>query len=347
MDAAHKIWSWLTDPSISAAVSTITGVLGVLLCAIGVWQFRKSDRLQHKIAEAGGSFRRPDLRLHFCGVGHVRRYIFAVPLKKNAVLEVPVFYTIENIGTCTSKEIELYIESSKDLRFGGHATVSVAESKWRELKPSKVAMLASGRHKQLLVWTFESLHPGQRMRIWDTLTIPGETRGRMKVPVTTRDHKRMTASVSYEFEYTFLMKLHQEDEKPLVLDCSIAVVDTTTRTLLEHFNELNREMAKVTTEAPTLFERIKQRATSKTRFDYRVAVVELVAALTRKRKGIPFHKTQAGKLQIRDALRFPDGYLVPTLNVWPHKLQRVRLRHRGRAQDHEPPENGAGEEVRQ
>ena len=97
----------------------ISIIVAVVFGIIAIYQAQKANKLQHRVAEAEGTFEKPDIHVNVYGNANVEEIIWSLPIPKDSVIEVPLKYQIRNHGGKSTEKLEIYSTMPKELHYRG------------------------------------------------------------------------------------------------------------------------------------------------------------------------------------------------------------------------------------
>jgi hypothetical protein len=183
----------------------IIAILGVLLTlafgVLAVAQTYRANKLNRQIVNAQGALGSPSVDITLFGQKHTEHFIFAVPLLKGRILEMPLRFMINNTGAKSAREMELFIRIPKELCYGGSKNarmnmVGVQSSK------ATLEVIQETDHLETLAIKFgKALHPKQGFQLNQSLSLRADTLHRSKHRATTKDGVDVNVSVITQFAY--------------------------------------------------------------------------------------------------------------------------------------------------
>ena len=136
-------------------------ILTAIISIFAVIQTVRSLRFQRRLANAQGHFRSPSLDVHLFDRPDERHFIFAAPLGRSRIIQIPLILNIRNCGEKTSDEIEVFVRANRALFFGGADNITDLRMESQKIKEFEVIAINSSEHLTTLAITAKSLHPGQ------------------------------------------------------------------------------------------------------------------------------------------------------------------------------------------
>jgi hypothetical protein len=79
-------------------IEIIFGLLTIILAIIAIYQTHRAHQLELSVVKAEGIFEKPEILLSLYGNSQIEEVIWALPIPKDAVVEVPLKYQIRNVG---------------------------------------------------------------------------------------------------------------------------------------------------------------------------------------------------------------------------------------------------------
>lgn len=255
----------------------------------------KQDQLQKRLSQAD---KKPELVLSFFGNPLIDYVIWALPIPKDTIVELPLKYMIENKGGRSTRKFEVYARMSKALHYDGLGALSV---EFPPIKDIKYGITNDTDYVHTLSMSIDALFPDQKAVIRDWISINRGTSSKQIVDATSKDGIDMKLKVLVDFSFAINFTIFQEDLPKIQKKFCVSIINKPFSKLAKYFQIRNKTCNK------------ESRSSNQIEA-FLLNYCELNNL--QKNKDIPFifrvkdYKTCEGT-------RDNHGYTIPTLGIFP------------------------------
>jgi hypothetical protein len=180
---------------------------------------------------------KPELVLSLYGNSIIKDIYWAVPIPKDAAVEVPLKYLIRNVGKKSTKKFEVFSRMPKNLHYGGLGTLT---TEYPPIKEVKSGIAYEGDYVHTLCMSIDSLFPEQIMEMQDWVSIWGETSSTQVIDTTSKDGIDLKIKVLLDYSYSINFSIFQEDSPKIQKQYALSVIDLSKTKLVTYFQDRNR-----------------------------------------------------------------------------------------------------------
>lgn len=301
----------------------IIAILGLLLTLVfgvlAVVQTYRATKLNRQVVKAQGALETPNVDIELFNQLRIEHFIFAVPLTKGKVLEMPLRFMITNTGAKSARDIELYIRIPKELCYGGSSDNVKLDLVGAQSYKATFEVIQQTEHLETLAIKFEkALHPKQGFVLNQSLSLRTDTFLRSKVTALTKDGVEMIVPYIALFEYLIDFVVMQADQKPTSKRFSIQVINTSETTVETYFRTRNMEVQAEESKFG-FWKRLFRRFSSKhgKYLDYHFKLIQVDEKYIEADSSLPINRiSEKSSLSLYDGTRWKDGwYWIPALNL--------------------------------
>src|SRR5436190_3104865 len=214
-------------------------ILTAIISIFAVIQTVRSLRFQRRLANAQGHFRSPSLDVHLFDRPDERHVIFAAPLGRSRIIQIPLILNIRNCGEKTSDEIEVFVRANRALFFGGADNITDLRMESQKIKEFEVIAVNSSEHLTTHAITAKSLHPGQGFAFQLPLSLVVPTIFFTDHKVATSDGRLVEFKSLLDSAYHFDCAVMQRNQGPVSNRFSISLINIADGTAKQFFDAYN------------------------------------------------------------------------------------------------------------
>lgn len=296
----------------------IIAISGLLLTfifgLIAVIQTYRANKLNRLVLRTQGALETPNIDISLFNEPNTERFILALPLSKDRVLEMPLLFNISNSGAKSARDVEVYIRIPKELCYGGSSKAKMVFTSGLSKVTSE--SVSQTDFLETIMINMKTLHPNQGFQLSQTLSISDDTFLNSKITVPVIDGS-VDISYTVEFAYRFDFGLFQADYKPISKGFSFIIINTSEVSVETFFENYNKRVQteKDEVEPPkTLLRRLLPRMSKEPW--YRFKLVRLDKKYIEADSALPINRvSENASLSISEGIRIGGQYIVPALKI--------------------------------
>jgi hypothetical protein len=301
----------------------INAIVGILLAlvfgVIAVVQTYRANKLNRDVAKIQGLLEMPNVEISLFDYQSIENFMIAVPLIKGRVLEMPLRFSINNLGGKSARDVELFIRMSKELCYGGSDNVEMTiTSNSTQSKVTREVFNQTDNLETTITKFEKALHPKQGIVLDQSISLRDDTFLRSKLSAPTKDGFMMNISYIAQFAYLIDFVLMQADQKPISKRFSIQVINTSETTVETFFRSRNTEVQAQESKVrfwKSLFQRFFSKHAEYS--EYYFKLIQVDKKHIEADSSLPINRvSEKASLSVCDGIRFKDGwYWIPALNI--------------------------------
>lgn len=285
--------------------ATILTLIGALAAVVAVVQTYRANRLSKRIAYAQRALARPSLRIALLGEQETADLMVALPLRQGRIVEFPIRWTVTNAGERSARDVEIFIRLPRELCYGGAELGAATFSFQTEMNKLSARSVSTTKHLETQIIFADTLHPGQAFGLSGVISLRTNTSWRHTLSVKAKDGP-MSVTYRADILYRFDVMIAQADEPVAASLFTLGVIDTSSQSAAEYFNEYNRTLAQQKKSA--------KRRGGKMLGKFRL--IEVRADQLAPDSKLPIDRLRDGESVSQcEGIRFTDGYWVPAIGV--------------------------------
>jgi hypothetical protein len=308
----------MADNQTTEIIAVLSILLALIFGVIAVAQMYRANKLNRQIAKTQGLLETPNVDIRLFDEQRIEHFIFAVPLMKGKILELPLRFMIGNTGAKSARDIELFIRIPKELCYGGSDNTKL-DIVGPQSSKATLEVIHQTDHLETPAIKFEkALHPKQGFGLNHSLSLRTDTFLRSKLSALTKDGIEVNVSYTAQIAYLIDFILMQADQKPTSKRFSIQVINTSETTVETFFRSRNVEVQAEESKVG-FWKGLLRRFSSKhgKYLDYDFKLIQVDEKDIEADSSLPINRlSEKASLTLYSGIRWKDGwYWIPALNI--------------------------------